>query len=85
MATVMTQSKKRYDKKVLDRHNRHKTYGDRFWMYHAADLREIMHERYQWVKEGRVNWLPAYFSWKKKYREALKEAVAIAYRLPLPG
>lgn len=84
-STRYTPSKKRYDKQALERNNDDKRYGDAFYMYHAADLREIVQERYQWIKEGRVNWLPTYFSLKKKYRKALETAVARAYRLPLPG
>ena len=85
MATVMTPSKKRYDKKVLDRHNRRQRYGDKFHMYHAVDLREIMQMRYRFVKKGWVEYLPGYFAAKKMYREELEVAVARAYRLPLPG
>lgn len=85
MATVMTPSKKRYDRQALEQHNRQQRYGNKFYTYHAADLREIMNLRYRFVKNGWVEYLPKYFSAKKKYKEALMEAVAIAYRLPLPG
>lgn len=86
MSTVMTPSKKRYNKQLLIHHNRIKETGSNFYLNYAAGQRIAMNEAYSKVKAGDVWWLNAYFSWKKEYKWGLRMNKSYGgYVMPLPG
>lgn len=86
MATVMTPSKKRYDKQALVRHNLDKSQRTNFYLNYAADMRCAMNEAYSEVKQGKVWWLKSYFLWKKEYKWGLRMNKSYGgYVMPLPG